>query len=776
MCLLFDQRMFGTSLGTLETRSRERAGRSLPLASFLSVVGDGTTLPDDVPSSATTGPWCGVAEALADLVAGDRGRVAVRLTSGGEAWELGLERSGAWILATLFCGGPAPQVLVHERRVDAGALIARVAAVLGAVEARSPEAPRASAALARLREASRMPSDALLEEPVVVAMDPPAELPFALAAEVQLRPSAGADTAAGAPGVLRADLLGLLFRGRLRITVGGHARELPDVHVFLVAEQLASLAHEGLEAHLDGRAIVRKVSVAGALCGIRIGARLVDDAASGGASVTLGHASRAVGERADAWTFPGLDVVSVAEGVLAFGRALSRSLVRRDRAHVHNLRLVAFRARLREIAALLREHGRNDAKVNAAPESYRAFAAPPRRDEDDRFGRARLRFSPRWHAAVPSIDLRATFLCGDGLVVGSAREMCWVDRSSGEIAWRRSVSRATTVLTPVGVARIDAEGELALHDLRTGDAAFRLRLVPRVGGATTGAVVASPGLPRMLIVSEGQRQLAGVDLEAGEVRFRYVARRAGAFRLRRAGKLVIVANGEQALTALDVVSGEVVWRYCDRLRFASQAAVEADALFAVAGDGASIARGGTRLHHLDPWTGRGRWSVDLPPGARPFGAPLLAPEAVIVASQSRRGTALFGFHKKTGKLLFEREACQGAAASMIVDDLVLLNSESGELVALDAHDGTTRYRHLFADGSEGDRPRRLEPVLRCGALFVPQADVHVLRPRDGTVLGTVQADLVPDLLRVDERCDVYVAEESGHLSSFAAAARLTLVT
>jgi len=113
---------------------------------------------------------------------------------------------------------------------------------------------------------------------------------------------------------------------------------------------------------------------------------------------------------------------------------------------------------------------------------------------------------------------------------------------------------------------------------------------------------------------------------------------------------------------------------------------------------------------------------------------------------------------------------------MIVDDLVLLNSESGELVALDANDGTTRYRHLFADGSEGDRPRRLEPVLRCGALFVPQADVHVLRPRDGTVLGTVQADLVPDLLRVDERCDVYVAEESGHLSSFAAAARLTLVT
>ena len=107
---------------------------------------------------------------------------------------------------------------------------------------------------------------------------------------------------------------------------------------------------------------------------------------------------------------------------------------------------------------------------------------------------------------------------------------------------------------------------------------------------------------------------------------------------------------------------------------------------------------------------------------------------------------------------------------------VVLNGESGELVAIDAHDGSTRYRHLFAEGAEGDRPRRLDPVLRCGALFVPQTDVHVLRPRDGALLGTVQADLVPDLLRVDERCDVYVAEESGHLSAFAAAARLTLVT
>ena len=70
----------------------------------------------------------------------------------------------------------------------------------------------------------------------------------------------------------------------------------------------------------------------------------------------------------------------------------------------------------------------------------------------------------------------------------------------------------------------------------------------------------------------------------------------------------------------------------------------------------------------------------------------------------------------------------------------------------------------------------LEPVLRSGALFVPQSEVHVVRPHDGTLLGRVPDDIIPDLLRVDERCDVYVAEESGHVAAYSAAPRLTLVS
>jgi len=58
---------------------------------------------------------------------------------------------------------------------------------------------------------------------------------------------------------------------------------------------------------------------------------------------------------------------------------------------------------------------------------------------------------------------------------------------------------------------------------------------------------------------------------------------------------------------------------------------------------------------------------------------------------------------------------------------------------------------------------------------VPQHQVHVVRPRDGEVIGSIPSDLIPDLLRVDERCNVYIAEESGHVAAFSVAPRLTLV-
>jgi len=110
----------------------------------------------------------------------------------------------------------------------------------------------------------------------------------------------------------------------------------------------------------------------------------------------------------------------------------------------------------------------------------------------------------------------------------------------------------------------------------------------------------------------------------------------------------------------------------------------------------------------------------------------------------------------------------------VVDDLLVSNGSDGVLVATEAATGRPRYRHVLRKDA-GDEPRRLEPILRSGALFVPQSTVHVIRPRDGEQLGTVPCDLLPDLLRVDEACAVYIAEESGHVAAFEAGPRLTLV-
>jgi hypothetical protein len=52
----------------------------------------------------------------------------------------------------------------------------------------------------------------------------------------------------------------------------------------------------------------------------------------------------------------------------------------------------------------------------------------------------------------------------------------------------------------------------------------------------------------------------------------------------------------------------------------------------------------------------------------------------------------------------------------------------------------------------------------------------VVRPADGTRLGAgLPCDLVPDVLRVDERGWVYVAEESGHMAAYAPVPHLALL-
>src|SRR5690606_15565307 len=144
-----------------------------------------------------------------------------------------------------------------------------------------------------------------------------------------------------------------------------------------------------------------------------------------------------------------------------------RALVRRDRAQGTNLRLSAFRRDLRAASDALRDVRRQDARINPAPESYRVFAATRTKAQEKGLplaSAARLRYTQRWRALVPGIDLRSTFLCGDHLIIGAAAETFCLERTTGELVWRKSMPRAASVVTPAGIARIGADGAIALHD------------------------------------------------------------------------------------------------------------------------------------------------------------------------------------------------------------------------------------------------------------------------------------------------------------------------
>jgi hypothetical protein len=74
----------------------------------------------------------------------------------------------------------------------------------------------------------------------------------------------------------------------------------------------------------------------------------------------------------------------------------------------------------------------------------------------------------------------------------------------------------------------------------------------------------------------------------------------------------------------------------------------------------------------------------------------------------------------------------------------------------------------------GNRSQSIAGGLERGQ--APAAGISIVRPSDGKLLGAIApTEAIPDLLRVDERCDVYVAEESGHLAAFGALPRLSLV-
>jgi outer membrane protein assembly factor BamB len=722
--------------------------------------------------------------ALADLVEQKRSCATVRYPTADGTFELGMRRWAENVLVSVFRAGSHPEIAVFERPVAGEAVIAGALAALANADCLAP-CPPLAAEIARCGERLRGARWTVAEPAPTVAVvrvepasdaDPDAGL--WLAAEFAVRDDDAAGT--DADDVERADLFPLLVRGTVTVGTRERTRRLGETFVFLLAEALLGLADEVLEAWEQGRALHRRLEVHGILLGARLLGGSADESNEAEnesrLQLTIGDA-RVAGSAEAPWTLLLPGGPDLAHAAARFGRAIARAILRHCPGEEHNLRLRGLRQMVTSLEERLHDATADDAKVNPSPESYRAFAAHTNDAVAAPRPPARLRFSRAWTVTMPRIDLSATFLCGDYLVVGAAHETAAVDRHTGNFVWRQPTEPAVSVVTPAGLARLSRDGSIRLHDFASGEVGLTTRVSPRAGGSVAGAVVSVPGLPRLLVVTEGERHLSAVDLGSGEVRWRHVARRGRAFRLRRAGKLVTVACGDATLTALDIATGEVVWRVRDRLRFSTQVGVDRDSLFCTAGQPDPAARGQVRLYHLDPYAGTTRWVRPIAQGPLVFGAPLVCNHAVVLITRDRRGLGFVAFDRATGSELWSKEPGQANAnaAWLAVDDNIIVNSDAGDALALCASTGEIRWRHRLARGIDGDQPRRLEPILRSGALFVPQADVHVISPRDGAILGRIETDIIPDLLRVDERCDVYAAEESGHLAAFRAGAKLSLV-
>lgn len=680
-------------------------------------------------------------------------------------WELCLRAGDGALLVSVYCTGPEPEVRVLDREVSPGALLGALGDALDALQD-TMDGAVALELRALLGRAGVASGRALVA--------PPAQARSAVrwtSAEDEATALSVAFTALlddGHPRVsrasLRADLHALLVRGELSLGLRGRSLDLGEGFVVLQLERLVALCRPVLEAWASKRPLHLRARVGGCILGMRLGVQgklCLTAQGPFGASVTV----------------PALDPRELAGPVTQAALRLASELVQRDRDQGRNLRLRALRAEARSLRRWLRALDRPACVVNPDPALYRAtVTAPETTASTDLGASARLRYVERWRLEVEGLDLSGTLLCGDRLVVPGAREVAAIDRASGQCLWSFPVTgRASTTLAGDELLRVSPRGEVELRSVATGEVLWATRVAPRVGVTTRAHAVAAPGLPRMVVLPEGERRLVALDLRTGEARWAYTSRHGGMFRFRRAGRLLLVTAGDPSVVAIDLHSGEVVWRFGDRMPITTAPVLHQDLCLCVAGD-----RGRATVHALGAYTGALAWTAEAP-------APACAP--VVVSGDTaglllgtREGISLLGLDTQNGQRRFEAPlgvlvggAGQRPSATAF-DDTIVANLPTGRVLAVGARDGATRWVRTFRAPVADDVPRRLDPQLRAGALFVPQSALAVLRPRDGSTLAEVEAcDLVPDLLRVDEHCALYVGEESGHLGCFELGARLRVL-
>lgn len=708
-------------------------------------------------------PIADVLSALLALAEGRREKSTLPL--GTTPAELVLVRRGPRVLVSYLVVDGAPELRALDRPVPLHELLPRCAAL--ATELASADSDPTSRALT-LRLADRALEATIADttfEPEPVRHiggaheRPSARVPLAFGFEAEIVPCADAPRASTASS----DVHALLFRGSLFVWARGRRIPLLRGPIMLAALRMVAATRALCEAAAASRPANVRLRAGTFVVGVRLDR-------DGTVALTLGS------DDEGPLTIPELRLEEAALPILRLASDLVRALVSVDRSQSRNLRVTALRDEVRALRRLVRAGAPKPASsiVHDDPDRLRASAAatpvpPPRASVAPP---RTLRFERRWQAEVEGLDAASTFLCGDRLIVATPRHTVAFARDDGEILWSHREPAAASFMTGRVLVRLGNDGRVVLCDPRDGEAYAEALIAPRVG-APTGLLAGGGAIPPVAVLAEGRDRLSAIDLRNGELRWRFDAPGRGSFSLRRAGRILLVASGDAALCAVDVATGELLWRFvAEGARFACAPAIDGDVVIAASGE-----PGGSEgaLYAVDLFSGRGLWERAL--DAAPASGPIVGPGLTAIALGGRRRAALAAFSPADGELrwMIRDPGAALGAACMALDSVVLVNAPAG-LTAIGAADGAARWTRRLSHPVADDVPRRLEPVLRGGALFVPSARVHVLRPNDGTSIGDpLPCELIPDWMRVDERGWVFVAEESGHVCAMAPRAHLSLV-
>jgi outer membrane protein assembly factor BamB len=732
------------------------------------LVGDAQELP--LP------PITELTAALTTLAEGARHKALVPLIDAPA--ELALLRRGEAVLVSCYSTESTPEVHFLNRALPLEALLAAAAkATFEAADAeRSPVSRQIAIRMAERALRAVVRADARPQEPAVKrrggASEPsPALGPLAFGFEATIHPAAlPASTRAS-----RADIHALLFEGTLWAFVRERRIVLARGPIVLAAQRMVVAVRALLEAREAGRSLNLRLRAGGFHVAVRAAAGADE------VSITLG------GEGDAQITAAALTPAEAALPILRLASELLRTLVAVDRSQGRNLRVRALRDEVRALGRTVKRK-KHLSFVNHDADRLRLeaerCARAPRPLQDASEARApvaaprpsparSLRFGERWRVAMDGLDAAATFLCGDRLVVSTSQHTVALSRDLGEVLWARDGDGTTAMLAGTTLLRLASDGELELCDVSDGEPYASGRIAPRMGGESRGLFAGGPSLPPMAVLTEGPHRLVAIDLRTGEPRWRFTARAGGPLELTKVGRILLVACGEGSIHALDLGTGEDLWRHTRDARCPYAPVVAGDHVI-VASVGGSDGAGA--LYGIDLFQGEPRFRAPLeaPLTAAPIaaGATLFAPLA------GPEGGRLRAFDAATGEARYEvaDPGLGEGGAALHVDELLVVNTPSGWLSATDVGTGQVRWALGLADPLADDIPRRLAPVLRGGALFVPAASVHIVRPNDGVRLGAgLPCDLVPDALSVDERGWVYVAEESGHLAAYAPVPHLALI-